>query len=382
MGTTRVSFVVESGTDVRLVDGLAERYETTVLARRIPGGAPINRTPAGRARVLIGPQGRSAFAAWAAAKILFARPAPQFVIAQGYGIGALLAQFACAGRTPSAMLVCSPLEEYYQCRRTAADPARPFRRRELRAVRLLARMNARVGTHAIALSQYLACTLRAYGGPLHVEIVPVYGVDVNVFQPPAAGRGAAKSALGLPPDGSVVLFCSRIAPEKDVRTMLEAFGRLLADGRNVWLLHRSGGYRALREEAEHLGISARVIATDAVHPTNELPATYAAADVCVQASRAEGLGFAPLEALACGTPVVATAVGGLRETIFDGETGWTCPPGDARALARAIAAVLDAPAEAQRRAAVGRQMVIDRYERTRVFDQLDRVVSAAIERGQ
>lgn len=379
MSKPRVWFVVESGTDVRLVDGLAERYETTVLARAIRGGSAISRMPARDARVVVGPESRARFAAWAAARIFLGRPGPQFVLAQGYGIGALLSQLACDGRVPSAMLVCSPLEEYYECRRYAGDPAKPFRPYELRAVRTLAHLNARVGTHAIALSQYLANTLRRYGGPLEIDIVPVYGVDVNLFSPPVDGRRAAKQSLGVPLDGSVVLSSSRVAPEKDVRTLLDAFARLLAGERDVWLLHRSGAYREFLGAADRLGISGRVIARDAVHPA-ELPATYAAADVCVQASRAEGLGFVAIEALACETPVVATAVGGLREIVFDGETGWTCPPGDSDALAKAIGAALDCPAEAHRRAAIGRHVVTDRYERTRVFDQLDRVIARAIER--
>ena len=67
---------------------------------------------------------------------------------------------------------------------------------------------------------------------------------------------------------------------------------------------------------------------------------------------------------------MATAVGGLRETIVDGETGWSCPPGDADALARAIADALDHPEEARRRAAAGRAMVQRRFERRAVFDRL------------
>lgn len=380
MSLPRVWFVVESGTDVRLVDGLAARYDTTILARTILGGAAVNGTPANGARVLAGPHQRVAFAVWAARRILFGRPAPDFVLAQGYGLGALLSQLACSARMPSAMLVCSPLEEYYQCRRVAKDPERPFRKSELAAVRLLGRLNVMAGTHVITLSQYLADNLRQYGSPLHTEIVPVYGVDVNVFKPSSAGRSAARAALGLPLTGSIILFSSRVAPEKDVSTLIAAFARLLSAGRDVWLLHRSGGFRRLLEQAEQAGVSSRVIATAAVHPISELPATYVAADLCVQASRAEGLGFAVLEALACETPVVASAVGGLREIVFDGETGWTCPPGDAGALANAIAAALDSPGEAHRRAVAGRQMVIERYERSRVFDRFHRVIAAAIAR--
>ena len=167
-----------------------------------------------------------------------------------------------------------------------------------------------------------------------------------------------------------MFFSSRIAPEKDGETLLAAVRELRGQGRDVWLLHRSGGFRTLRSYAERYGVADRVIATDAAHPLTELPGDYQAADLCVQASREEGLGFSPLEALACETPVVAAAVGGLRETIVDGETGWTCPAGDAAALARAMADALTRRDEARRRARAGRAMVRERFERRVVFDRL------------
>jgi glycosyltransferase involved in cell wall biosynthesis len=160
--------------------------------------------------------------------------------------------------------------------------------------------------------------------------------------------------------------------------LLDALRRLIAAGRDVYLLHRSGGFRHLLAEAESMGIAHRVIATDAVHPTRELPLDYCASDVCVQASRAEGLGFSVLEAMACGVPVVATRVGGLAETVIDGETGWTCPPRDSAALAEAIAAALDRPEEASARAAAARQMVASRYARADVFRQLADLIEERI----
>ncbi len=364
---------------MRLVDGLAERYDVTVLARRIEGGHAVSRPPEGQGAIEIGPASRARFAAWAARRIRRAPQPPAFVLAQGYGVGALLAQLACRRRIPTAMLVCSPAEEYYECRRVARDAGKRFRRLELAGVRALARLNARAGTRAFVLSEHLGDVLRGYGGELQIEVVPVYGVDVDAFRPSDLSRAELRHALGLPATGSLIFFSSRIAPEKDVPTLLDAFARLLAGGRDAWLLHRSGGYRDLGRAAERAGVAARVIATDAVHPVRDLPASYLASDVCVQASRAEGLGFSVLESLACGTPVVATAVGGLRETVIEGETGWTCPPGDARAMTRAIGEALDRPDEARRRTEAGRRLVLARYERRRVFDRLDALISAAVE---
>ena len=146
--------------------------------------------------------------------------------------------------------------------------------------------------------------------------------------------------------------------------------QLVEGGRDLYLLHRSGGYQRLLADAHAYGLASRVIASDAVHPHDELPLDYAASDVCVQASRAEGLGYSVLEALACGVPVVAPAVGGRAETIVDGVTGWSCAPGDAHALAHRIGEILDNPAEGRRRALAGRRMVEERYARDRVFTML------------
>ena len=120
-----------------------------------------------------------------------------------------------------------------------------------------------------------------------------------------------------------------------------------------------------------------MIATDAAHPHDALPLSYQAADLCVQASREEGLGFSPLEALACGVPVVAAAVGGLTETIIDGETGWTYPVGDWEALAHQIEAALGDPVEASRRALAGRALVRAEYDSGVAFHRLMKVMETS-----
>ncbi len=152
--------------------------------------------------------------------------------------------------------------------------------------------------------------------------------------------------------------------------MLRALGILAAAGRPVRLLHLSGGHRELMDLAREIGVEEHVIAADAVAPFDGLADHYRASDICVQSSREEGLGFSALEALACGVPVVATAVGGLNDTIRDGDTGWQVPIGDANALAAAIAGILDDPAEALRRTSRGAAQVASLYDRERVFNSL------------
>ena len=376
MTTVNLWFVVESGTDVRLVEGLADRTSLNVLARRIPGGVEISQAPARAVPTIVGPASRAGFAhlVWRTLRRLGREDR---VIVQGYGIAALAANVASRlTGAPTFMLVCSPVERYYACRRGRESPGKPFRRREVAALGAIARLNALVGHHYIVLSQHLADVVKCHGTRAPVSVVPVYGVDTAVFAPPTGSKDALRQRRGLPAAGAIVFFSSRVAPEKDAETMLAAARRLLDQGRDLWLLHRSGGYQTFLAAAQQAGVQARVVASDAAHPHGGLAEDYQASDLCVQASREEGLGFSPLEALACQVPVVASAVGGLRETIVDGVTGWTYPPGDAAALARAIAEALDRPEEAARRAQAGRAMVRERYEGRIVFDRLMEVLAA------
>jgi glycogen(starch) synthase len=204
----------------------------------------------------------------------------------------------------------------------------------------------------------------------------VYGVDGEIFRPANRGKDVIRQELNLPVSGHLIFYSSRVAPEKDGDTLLLALRGLVEAGRDVRILHCSGGHTEFAALAERVDVADRVISRPAVHPHRELADLYRAADLCVQASRAEGLGFSPLEALACEVPVVATAVGGLCETVISGETGWSYPPGDVDALQTVIADALDRPAEAARRAKKGRRLVGTRYDRRVVFDQLDAVVRA------
>jgi glycosyltransferase involved in cell wall biosynthesis len=187
-----------------------------------------------------------------------------------------------------------------------------------------------------------------------------------------------RKRLQLPDSGTLIFFSSRIAPEKDSETLLRAVRRLRQQGRNLWLLHRSGGFRKFQQDAESFGLADHLIATDAIHPHRDLPLDYPACDICVQASREEGLGFSPLEALACQTPVVASAVGGLRETIVDGDTGWTYPVGDDEALAARLIEMMSNPAEGRRRAANGRRMVCERFDRQLVFAKFTELIESLV----
>lgn len=366
----RVCFVVDSGTDVRLADGLAEGTTLRILARRLPSGREISQPSRHPLDVEVGPAGHASFALFALRRLVALRREVDVVIVQGYGPTAAFANLA--GRLtglPVLMLVCSPIAEYYSCRKTSAQ-GRPFRRSEYLAIRLFSKLNAWLGRAYIVLSPYLASVVRRHGSTNSVDVIPVYGVDHAIFKPSIEAKAALRTRLGLPDDLPIVFFSSRVAPEKDAETVLRALASLAAAGRPVRLLHLSGGHGELLELARELGVEPYVIAGDAVPPFEQLADHYRASDVCVQASREEGLGFSALEALACGVPVVASAVGGLNDTIRDGDTGWQVPVGDAEALAAAITNILQDPAEAARRTDRGAALVAAHYDRDRVFDAM------------
>jgi len=368
--TPRICFVADSGTDVRLVDELASRARLRVLARSIPGGRVISQATRGQVQLEVGPAGHAAFGAFAARRLLALRNEIDVVLVQGHGPTAAVANVAGRlGGVRVVMLVCSPSEAYYRCRRLP-DSGRGFSSIEYGAIRAFSWINARIGQGYVVLSPYLASVVRGHGGHAPVHVIPVYGVDRELFRPTAEAKASIRARLDLPVDAPIVFFSSRVAPEKDAATVLDALRILVEGGRPVRLLHLSGGHREFTALAEARGVASHVISRDAVPPFAALVDHYRATDVCVQASREEGLGFSPLEALACGVPVVASAVGGLNDTIRDRDTGWQVPVGDAHAMASAIAAALDDPAEAARRTARGAAMVDRTYERGAVFDSL------------
>jgi D-inositol-3-phosphate glycosyltransferase len=191
-----------------------------------------------------------------------------------------------------------------------------------------------------------------YGAdPERIEIVPP-GVLHAFFSP--GDRGGARSALHLG-DNPVALFVGRIQPLKGLDVAIEALARL--ERRDTQLLVVGGpsgpvGEAELRKAcglASRLGVSDRVQLV-APQPHHLLSTYYRAADVVLVPSRSESFGLVALEAAACGTPVVAAAVGGLTTIIEPGVTGELL---DSRAPAVFAAAVDALLAEPERAAAMG-----------------------------
>ena len=206
-----------------------------------------------------------------------------------------------------------------------------------------------------------SCTVEAeqlielYGAdPSRVRIVPL-GVDHAFFAP--GNRAQARRAVGVAASGTLLLFVGRIQPLKGANVAVEVLAELNHDrGREPSTLAIVGGpsgprgvesYDGLVRLAQSLGVSDRLVLV-APQPHEVISSYYRAADVCLVPSRSESFGLVALEAAACGTPVVASAVGGLTTLVDHGQTGYLVESRDPSAFAASVRAILDNPPLAAR----------------------------------
>jgi D-inositol-3-phosphate glycosyltransferase len=178
------------------------------------------------------------------------------------------------------------------------------------------------------------------------------GVDLYTFTP-GQGRSAARDFVGLPKDALVVSFVGRIQPHKGPEVLIRATSELVKHSpllRHKLIVNVMGGASgANTEEVDRLKELATWLAIDDVVrfappvPRADLAQWYRAADLVVVPSYSESFGLVALEAQACGTPVVATAVGGLRTAVADGISGVLVDGHDPKAWSSVIARLLQEP---------------------------------------
>ncbi|MBG1240748.1 glycosyltransferase family 1 protein [Nostoc sp. NZL] len=180
----------------------------------------------------------------------------------------------------------------------------------------------------------------------NIDIIPC-GTDIQRFG--SIAREAARAELGIDKEAKVVLYVGRFDPRKGIETLVRAVNQSgLRDSKNLQLIIGGGstpgnsdGIERDRIEAiiNELGMSDFTTLAGRLSQ-DILPTYYAAADVCVVPSHYEPFGLVAIEAMASGTPVVASDVGGLQFTVVNEETGLLAPPQDVDAFASAIDRIL------------------------------------------
>jgi glycosyltransferase involved in cell wall biosynthesis len=226
----------------------------------------------------------------------------------------------------------------------------PLRRRRA----LIYRLAHRVITSGTTVKQMIeAAGVRAQ----HVVAIPA-GIDTRRFHRDVSGAGV-RAEFGI--GGALVGLVANIRGSKGHQYLLEAAPRVLAERPDTrFLLVGDGvGFDDVRRRVAALGLDDRVVMTGF---RRDIPQVMAALDVLVLPSvRSEAAPQVIPQALAVGTPVIGTTIGGIPEIVRDGDTGRLVPPADAAALAAAILAVLRDPAQARAMAQRGQALVQERF---------------------
>jgi glycosyltransferase involved in cell wall biosynthesis len=227
---------------------------------------------------------------------------------------------------------------------------------------------------------------RLYGAPpRRIDIVPC-GYDPAELWPV---RASARARLGLAREEFVVLQLGRMVARKGVDNVIagvaalrERFGiraRLVIVGSDAAgnAVCASPELRRLTALCEELDIAQQVLFAGR-QPRERLRYYYSAADAFVTTPWYEPFGITPVEAMACGAPVIGAEVGGIKDTVVDGITGYLVPPNDPAALAQRLALLHSAPEHARRMGRQGMLRANRHYTWQSVATRVARVYEAAL----
>jgi glycosyltransferase involved in cell wall biosynthesis len=183
-----------------------------------------------------------------------------------------------------------------------------------------------------------------YNAPVsRITIIPC-GFSQEEFYP--VEKSAARNRIGVPQNIKVLLQLGRLVPRKGVDNVVRALAELKALGRQALLVivggeQQKAGSITCPEMSRLMAIAEGAGVTDMIcfagrKTREELKYYYSAADIFITTPWYEPFGITPLEAMACGTPVIGSNVGGIKYSVVDGKTGVLVPPDDPRSLALTI----------------------------------------------
>jgi glycosyltransferase involved in cell wall biosynthesis len=353
-------FLLSRGHDVRAVT-------TAAHSRAESFGFPVTAWPRGRSRLVrmaVGTVKVAAAAAW-----------PDVVYSTGLYYKSVLA--ATVNRVPLVVkLTTDPAFE--RSRRLglySGDVAGFQRPHPGKAIRYLKLVRAAMLSRAERLvipSQYLADMAPAWGVPAaRVTVVPNPAPPVGQFAP----REQLRRRLGI--DGATFVFVGRLVAAKQLPLAVSALRHV--PGACLVIIGDGPERQRVEESVADSGLDGRVVLKGAL-PRSEAIEWLRAADAAVLSSAYENFPHAAVEAIAAGTPVVSTAVGGVPEIIETGVNGILVPPGDERALAEAMRSVTtDAKLAAALRE--GAAASVGRFGADRAYEAIESVLLAAVLRN-
>lgn len=213
------------------------------------------------------------------------------------------------------------------------------------------------------------------------------GTDIEQFG--SIARSTARRELGIAPETKVMLYVGSFDPRSGIETLVRAVSLSAVPKADLKLII-GGGWRAGESDGkerdrigsivEELGLS-DITSFRGGLSRDILPAYYAAADVCVVPSHYEPLGLVALEAMACGTPVIASDVGGLKYTVVPQETGLLAPPKNEAVFADAIDRLLGDSLWRQQLGHTARQRVETYFSWDRIASQLSQLYTQLLQQS-
>ncbi len=235
---------------------------------------------------------------------------------------------------------------------------------------VLDRLVLRRFTRVIAVSDEVRQRLLKSGVPARRIDFVRNGIDTEPFAP---ARESSKTGNGNRP---VVGLVGRLAWEKGVDVFLEAAARVLSEVPNTkfTVVGEGPDRRQLENLIDTLGIAANV---SMLGRREDMPAVYGSFDIMVSSSRQEGLPMAILEGMACGLPMIATAVGEVPKVVRDDHTGVLVPPGDSGALASAVLGLLRNGERRERLGTAARELIRCEYSSGRMTAEYVRLYEGA-----
>jgi len=238
----------------------------------------------------------------------------------------------------------------------------------IRVLRIARDAELRHAAHVFTPSAYLRELALAWGVPAErVSVLPNPAPPLPELRP----REVLRAELGL--DGPTLAFAGRLTAQKSLGVALEAVAAV--DGVTLAIAGEGDERAPLERRAAELGLGARVRFLGAL-PRERVLELFRAADAAILSSSWENFPHTVVEALAVGTPVIATAIGGVAEIVNDGENGLLVPAGDAVALADAVRRFLaDEPLRERLRAAAAPSVA--EYAPERVFSRLEDALANA-----